>query len=87
MDVSGRIAGVFLFIAGAIMYGLIHSGFHSLLDETIETGVQTPIFAIIVLLFIVVVGSAIGLWSSSEAYFKSLCYSLSLARAVRRTQS
>ncbi len=58
----GRISGFILFIAGAIMYGLIQSGFHSLLHQSIETNVQTPTFSIMVLLFILVVGSATGLW-------------------------
>ena len=68
----GRIAGFSLFVGGAIVYGLIHSGFHSLLHETIETGIQPPTPAVIVLLFILLAGSAIGLWlarnRSSKAY-------------------
>ena len=58
----GRISGFFLFIAGAIMYGLIHSGFHNLLHKSIGTGVQTSTSAIMILLFILLVGSATGLW-------------------------
>ena len=43
------------------MYGVIHSGFISLLDETIETGIQPPVSAILLFLFILLIGSAIGL--------------------------
>ena len=57
----GKIAGISLFLAGAIMYGVIHSGFSSLLDETIETGIQPPVSALLLFLFIVLIGSAIGL--------------------------
>ena len=57
----GKIAGIFLFLAGAILYGMIHTGFSSLLDETIETGIQPPVSAILLFLFIVLIGSAIGL--------------------------
>ena len=57
----GKIAGIFLFLAGAILYGMIHKGFSSLLDETIETGIQSPVSAVLLFLFIVLIGSAIGL--------------------------
>ena len=57
----GKIAGISLFLAGAILYGMIHSGFSSLLDETIETGIQPPVSALLLFLFIVLIGSAIGL--------------------------
>ena len=69
------------------MYGVIHTGFSSLLDETIETGIQPPVSAILLFLFIVLIGSAHWFNSSSEANFKSLYYSISLARAIRRTPS
>ena len=83
----GKIAGIFLFLAGAILYGMIHTGFGSLLDETIETGIQSPVSAVLLFLFIVLIGSAIGLIASSESNFKSLYYSISLACAIRRTTS
>ena len=69
------------------MYALIHSGFHNLLHKSIGTGVQTSTSAIMILLFILLVGSATGLWLARNRFFKSLCDSLSLARAVRGTTS
>ena len=43
------------------MYGVIHSGFISLLDETVETGIQPSVYALLLFLFIVLIGSAVGL--------------------------
>lgn len=60
----GRISGLILFIAGALIYGLVHTGFHRLLHETIGTGVQPSIPAFLCLMFILFIGSAIGLWLS-----------------------
>ena len=67
----GRISGFFLFIAGAIMYGLIHSGFHNLLHKSIGTGVQTSTTAIMILLFILLVGSAAGLWLARKGSLRA----------------
>ncbi len=57
----GRISGFLLFAVGAFIYILIHSGFHRLLHETIRTGIQPPFPAMLFILILLFIGSAIGL--------------------------
>ncbi len=68
----GRIAGFSIFLGGAVMYGLVHSGFHSLLHETVATEMQPSTLVVIAVLFILLAGSGIGLWlirNPSSKYF------------------
>ncbi|WP_338469723.1 NADH dehydrogenase subunit 5 [Niallia sp. XMNu-256] len=58
----GRLAGFAVFIAGALMYGLVHSSFHGLLHETVAINNQPSIPAIIFVLFILLTGNMVGLW-------------------------
>lgn len=58
----GRIAGVSLLAGAAIMYTLIHNAFYSLLESTVQKGLQMPGLAAVLLLFILLVGSAAGVW-------------------------
>ena len=60
----GRISGLSLFLVGAIVYCFIHFGFYRLLHETIGIGTQPPVPAVILLLFILLAGSALGAWFS-----------------------
>jgi len=66
----GRIAGFILFVAGAIIYSLVHSGFHRLLHETIVSGIQPSVPAIPFLLIILLIGSLIGLGLAQKGSFK-----------------
>jgi NAD(P)H-quinone oxidoreductase subunit 5 len=67
----GRISGLSLFLAGAIVYVFIHSGFHHLLHESIHGGTQPSVLAVILLLFILLAGSAIGLWLARKRSSKA----------------
>ncbi len=58
----GRLAGFTLFAGGAIVYSIIHTGFYRLLHESVKNGIQPPTLVIILFLFILLGGSAIGLW-------------------------
>lgn len=68
----GRITGFMIFVAGAVIYGLVHTGFHGLLHESIATDIQPSIPAVVTALLILLGGSGIGLWlfrhPSSKAY-------------------
>ncbi|WML46526.1 NADH dehydrogenase subunit 5 [Neobacillus sp. PS3-40] len=62
----GRIAG-FTFLAGAaFMFNIIHSALDSLLHETVLNGSQPPAPATILVLFILLGGSAFGLWLANN---------------------
>jgi NAD(P)H-quinone oxidoreductase subunit 5 len=62
----GRIAG-FTFLAGAaFMFNIIHSALDSLLQETVLNGSQPPALATILVLFILLGGSAFGLWLANN---------------------
>ena len=58
----GRIAGFSLFAGAAIVYSFIHNAFYSLLHETVPKGIQPSAPAAILLLFILLAGSAVGVW-------------------------
>ena len=68
----GRIAGFSLFAGGAIVYSLVHDAFYRVLQDTIPKGTQTPAPAAILLLIILLAGSAACVWldrhRSSMAY-------------------
>ena len=51
-----------MFIGAAIVYSIIHTAFYRLLHETVQEGMQAPTLAGIFLLFILLGGSAIGVW-------------------------
>ncbi|MBT2281628.1 NADH dehydrogenase subunit 5 [Priestia megaterium] len=56
----GRIAGFSLFAGAAIVYSLVHDAFYGLLQDTIPKGIQPPAPAAILLLIILLAGSAAG---------------------------
>jgi NAD(P)H-quinone oxidoreductase subunit 5 len=58
----GRLAGFILFAGGAIVYSIIHNGFYGLLYGTVSKGIQPPALLGILLLFILLGGSSIGMW-------------------------
>ncbi|MCM2534832.1 NADH dehydrogenase subunit 5 [Neobacillus pocheonensis] len=57
----GRIAGFSLFAGAAIVFSIIHTAFYRLLRETVQIGIQPATPAAILLLVILLAGSAIGL--------------------------
>ncbi|MBU8919033.1 NADH dehydrogenase subunit 5 [Bacillus sp. FJAT-29953] len=62
----GRVAGL-AFLAGAvIMFKFIHTLLDSLLHETVLTGMQPPTPTVILALFILLGGSAFGLWLANN---------------------
>ena len=58
----GRVAGLSLFAGAAIIYSIIHNAFHSLLHESVPNGIQPSTPVVILFLFILLAGSAIGIW-------------------------
>ena len=58
----GRIVGFSLLIVAAIVYSIIHTAFYRLLHETVQEGIGAPTLLGILLLFILLGGSAIGAW-------------------------
>ncbi|WP_428912355.1 NADH dehydrogenase subunit 5 [Niallia sp. Krafla_26] len=58
----GRLTGFTIFIGGSVLYGLVHSGFHSLLHEYISNNIQPSLLSVMVVLFILVFGSGVGFW-------------------------
>ncbi|RIJ68828.1 NADH dehydrogenase subunit 5 [Rummeliibacillus sp. POC4] len=59
----GRIVGAILFVGAAIIFQLVHTGFHSLLYGVIPSETTQSIFMGILLLSILIVASVIGIWS------------------------
>ena len=78
----GRIAGFSLFAGAAIVYSIIHTAFHSLLHETVQKGIQPPAPVVILFLFILLAGSAVGIWLARHRSSTFLCCYLSLARTI-----
>lgn len=60
----GRLAGLSLFAGAAIVYSIIHGVFSGLLHATIQNGTQPPVPAVILLLLVLLSGSAFGAWAS-----------------------
>ena len=58
----GRLVGFSLFAGGAIVYSIVHTSFYRLLHESVKDGIQPPTLVIIIFLFILLGGSAFGLW-------------------------
>lgn len=58
----GRLSGIILFSCGAIVYNIVHSGFYHLLHATIQEGIQASASAVVLLLIILLSGSAVGVW-------------------------
>jgi NAD(P)H-quinone oxidoreductase subunit 5 len=58
----GRLAGIFLFTAAAIVFDIIHTAFFMLLHETIQPEIQSSAPSTILLLVILLTASAIGAW-------------------------
>ncbi|OIK12777.1 NADH dehydrogenase [Bacillus sp. MUM 116] len=57
----GRIAGLILFAGAGIVFNLVHTAFYHMLDKTVQIGKESPAPATIILLFILLAGSALGL--------------------------
>jgi NAD(P)H-quinone oxidoreductase subunit 5 len=67
----GRLAGLMIFIAGVVIYSLVHTGFHGLLHETIATEIELSIPAVVTVLFMLLGGSGVGLWLIRHPYTKA----------------
>jgi NAD(P)H-quinone oxidoreductase subunit 5 len=58
----GRIAGFSLLAGMAIVFSIIHAAFYGLLHETVQQGIQPPTPVVILAMFILLFGSAVGGW-------------------------
>ncbi|MFJ8263834.1 NADH dehydrogenase subunit 5 [Rummeliibacillus sp. NPDC094406] len=58
----GRIAGIIFFAGAAIVFQMVHTVFHKLLNDEIPSGIQQSISMGILLLVILLVASVIGTW-------------------------
>ncbi|SEN35609.1 NADH dehydrogenase subunit 5 [Lihuaxuella thermophila] len=58
----GRIAGFFLLGGAGMVFSMIHAAFYDLLHETIYQVVQPPTLAVILVMVILLSGSALGVW-------------------------
>lgn len=58
----GRMAGLVILAGAAIVYGLVHDAFYAVLQNSIPQEMQPPEAAVIFLLFILLAGSAAGIW-------------------------
>lgn len=58
----GRIAGLILFLGAAFVYGIIHTVFNGLLEGTVVEGAGQSPAAAVVLIVILLAGTAAGAW-------------------------
>ncbi|MBL4953559.1 NADH dehydrogenase subunit 5 [Neobacillus sp. YIM B02564] len=57
----GRVAGLFLFTGAAVMYSFAHRAFARILGDTVKSGIQPPTPAVILVVFVLLAGSAIAM--------------------------
>lgn len=67
----GRLAGIITLAAAVLMFKFIHMALEKLLHETIMPGMQPPAPATILVLFILLGGSAFGLWLANKRSSKA----------------
>jgi NAD(P)H-quinone oxidoreductase subunit 5 len=58
----GRIAGFFLLGGAVMVFSIIHAAFFELLHETVYQVVQPPTLVVILVMVILLSGSALGVW-------------------------
>ncbi|PRZ11784.1 NAD(P)H-quinone oxidoreductase subunit 5 [Laceyella sediminis] len=58
----GRIAGLFLLGGAVMVFIMIHAAFYALLHETVDHVVQPPALVVILIMVILLSGSALGIW-------------------------
>ncbi|WP_066401047.1 NADH dehydrogenase subunit 5 [Neobacillus mesonae] len=68
----GRVAGVIMLAGAGIVYSVIHSAFSKLLHETVHSGFQPSLPAVLILFIVLLSGSAIGFLMTRKRFSTTL---------------